>query len=298
MLYPFYEFFQKGTLQRVSNTLIAASSTLRSQVSKCVQVKFEMQPTHPAIEASLSALPTASQGQNPLAIEIANMINPRLDQMGAGIKAIELKLDAMTERISRLETEAAEKDATIADLNQRLTYMEAQNMRNNVIFNGPGLHADEGKDDWETEEMKIKDLLAKHGINDAYIERCHRMGRKGSGKSRAIVAKFLSYKSREAVLRNKAGFRRQQIYVTEQLPQTIVQKRREMRAAAEAQFGQLGDGTNGTTKVINKFDKVLINRVLYDMQNSKLIPVHELNRQKRHRSGEGEMEVSKGGRFD
>ena len=85
-----------------------------------------------------------------------------------------------------------------------------------------------------TTEHKIKQVLTDHldiKTEDFSIERAHRVGKVKSQadyKPRTVIAKFLSYKTREQVLNKKKLLKGKNIYIREDFSDKIQEKRREL----------------------------------------------------------------------
>ena len=81
----------------------------------------------------------------------------------------------------------------LCDLRERHIDLQCKTMRDNLIFNGII------EEDEENTEETIKDFIKKEMeiIQTIEFHRVHRMGRKISGKTRPIVAKFVLHKDRE-----------------------------------------------------------------------------------------------------
>ena len=144
-------------------------------------------------------------------------------------------------------------------------------MRNNVILKGPGVPLDLPGNDYDSSKEFVVSLFREAGLDTPIIERAHHFGNRD--RPRPIVAKFLSYNDRESILRRKQALRGKGIYITEQLPKEIVAAKKRLRELAEAKFGQLGDGSAGTTKIIHSYDKIKVRGVLYCLRDDQLCPL-------------------------
>ncbi|XP_052225400.1 uncharacterized protein LOC127840939 [Dreissena polymorpha] len=114
--------------------------------------------------------------------------------------------------------------------------MQAQSMRNNLIFSGINESSSEKPDDTErllcsfiVENLQIPQDDAKC-IN---LERVHRIGVRQSGNQppRPIVAKFSLFKDRESVRKSSWNLKGTNYYVSEQFPKDVADRRRSLMPA-------------------------------------------------------------------
>ena len=109
------------------------------------------------------------------------------------------------------------------DLRERQIELEARSMRDNLIFSGiaeiPGENPEAVVRTFLKRDMKIRRSID--------FERAHRIGRVERDRIRPIVAKFSSYKDREAVRRAAAGALKDTSFgVNEQFPKEINDRRK------------------------------------------------------------------------
>ena len=120
------------------------------------------------------------------------------------------------------------------DLNEailKVDDLENRSRRNNLCFDGI---PEDKNETWMTTEHKIKQVLTDHldvKTEDFSIERAHRVGKVKSQadyKPRTVIAKFLSYKTREQVLNKKKLLKGKNIFIREDFSDKIQEKRREL----------------------------------------------------------------------
>ena len=115
----------------------------------------------------------------------------------------------------------------IAQLKERVTQQECQSRRNNLLFDG--IPESKDKETWADCEKLIIDIIVKKmGISadGLVIERAHRIGQQVPNKTRTVIAKFLSYKAREAVWNKRSQLKQTDIRVSEDFPNDIINERR------------------------------------------------------------------------
>jgi len=154
------------------------------------------------------------------------------------------KLNKIAENVSSLEFALAESQSAISKLQQEkselsetLNYMQAQSMRNNLIFSGINESSSEKPDDTErllrsfiVENLKIP----QDDVKCINLERVHRIGVRQSGNQphpRPIVAKFSLFKDRESVRKSGWNLNGTNFYVSEQFPKDVADRRRSLMPA-------------------------------------------------------------------
>lgn len=119
--------------------------------------------------------------------------------------------------------------ATVNKRLQKTIYLEDQNRRNNLLFEG--LLQDKGET-WERTEEKVKEVLVdKLNLEPVpEIEHAHRTGRPtrrdGTPKPRTVVCNFTSYKAKESILKASRRMKPEGIHIFEDLAEEIIEKRR------------------------------------------------------------------------
>lgn len=120
------------------------------------------------------------------------------------------------------------------DLNQailKVDDLENRSRRNNLCFDGI---PEDQNETWIATEHKIKQVLTDYldmKTEDFSIERAHRVGKVKSQadyKPRTVIAKFLSYKTREQILNKKKLLKGKNIFIREDFSDKIQEKRREL----------------------------------------------------------------------
>ena len=84
---------------------------------------------------------------------------------------------------------------------------------------------------WTQSEEKIKEVITNKLQLDGdqiTIERAHRTGKKKPGKPRTIVAKFLSFKDREMILKSKRNLKGSRVSIREDFSERVNAKRKEL----------------------------------------------------------------------
>ena len=117
----------------------------------------------------------------------------------------------------------------VRDLEDKLSYLEGQSKRNNLVFHGIPEEKDETWDDCEAAVRKI--LEEKIGMEEAWrdtdiaIERAHSIGQFSKDRTRPIVLKFANYKQKNNVFKNKSKLQGSDYRIQEQLSDKIMQEK-------------------------------------------------------------------------
>lgn len=134
-------------------------------------------------------------------------------------------------KLSKTVMETVNK--SLISLSEKSDYNESQSRRNNLIFDGI---QESESETWSDSEAKVKKLLSeKLGIDHQKIEleRAHRTGKTSSEatRPRPIVAKFLRFKDKQEVLSNAKKLAGTNIYINEDYPEAVRQKRKDLLPA-------------------------------------------------------------------
>ena len=115
---------------------------------------------------------------------------------------------------------------SLSPVHEKLDYIEGQSRRNNVIIDG--IKESEGEK-WSDSEDKVRKLLSEKLQLDYHkleVERAHRTGKPSNTRPRPIVVKFLRYKDKQEVLSKAKALKGTNIYINEDFPEPVRQKRK------------------------------------------------------------------------
>ena len=117
-------------------------------------------------------------------------------------------------------------------LEEKISETEDRSGRNNLRFSGFTEKA-EGGEIWEESDNLIREYIERNleiESKDMTIERAHRTGSKTNGKKKAIIAKFLNYKDKSAVLNQyrQKQFWKDNIYVNEDYSERTADLRKQL----------------------------------------------------------------------
>lgn len=184
--------------------------------------------------------------------------------------------EAVRERQDKLE-------ARVSRLERRIDYLENQSRRNNLVFHGI---AEDRGETWEVTEAKLRQILLqrlglKLGPKD--IERAHRKGNRWG--RRPIVAKFVFFKDREAILRERR--RMPGVWVEEDFSERVQEERRFLK------FHMFEARKQGSHAVL-RFDKLVldgraVDRAYLERRGEQ---AHRRESSRRREEGEGPSSAS------
>ena len=137
-------------------------------------------------------------------------------------QVINKKVDTLLGRVLRLENKQRIDHEQILDV-------QCRSMRDNIIFTEiPGDERDETPD--QVEERVYEYISSKCGIENPKqhinIVRAHRMGIKSSYKPRTVVARFLTSKDKDKIMRQKKSNSNLKFF--DQFPEEIRERRRQL----------------------------------------------------------------------
>lgn len=148
----------------------------------------------------------------------------------------------MEDRVDSVDMSTALLSSRMADLEKKrdelqddLTYMKAQSMRNNLVFTNIPEEVGTEIETAEVSEKKLRQHLqsalkiAKETAETIRFERVHRTpGHRLQGKTRNMVAKFSFFQDRELVRRQWKELRGTNFHMFEQFPKEVSDKRRKL----------------------------------------------------------------------
>ncbi|CAG2229204.1 unnamed protein product [Mytilus edulis] len=161
--------------------------------------------------------------------------------------------------ITSLETAVVQHKDHSEKLDSKLRNMEDdaielkwRSMKTNLIFTGIQFHPEENTEDKLNSFIKQKLKIDKR-VNFVCV---HRFGKRGHRGNRPILAKFVSIKDKEIVLKNGYKLKETQFGVKEQFPKEIEQQRKPLYPVAK-------QARKGKRKVRMVRDKLYIDGDLY-----------------------------------
>lgn len=127
---------------------------------------------------------------------------------------------------SKLEKEVKELRGEVNHLKSKCEQLEAQDRRMNLRFRGI---PEKDRETWAEAEQALRNALHHHGIRaDMQMERVHRLGPKRAKGHRTMIAKFSFFQARDYVFSSKTQFKGSKIFVEEDFPATVNERRQAL----------------------------------------------------------------------
>ena len=157
--------------------------------------------------------------------QMGHVMHKVIDRCKENIQDINCMKAAMSQQECR--TENIEK--RLIDNKDEIVELKWRSMKTNLIVTGLDYSQDEIPED------KLKSLFKEKLNVDEKIGfvSVHRFGKKGRNGIRPILAKFISTKEKELILRNKHKLKGTNIKIMEQFPREIEQKRKTLYPIAK-----------------------------------------------------------------
>ena len=155
------------------------------------------------------------------------VIHEKTNKLTDEVEGLNYSLSQAQDEISKLKRDKV-------NIEDNLLYVQSQSMRNNLMFANIPESTHEKPEDCERLVRQLlthKLQLAQEIVDSISFERVHRTGEKATGenvKPRNIVAKFSSFKDRELVRRDKVKLKGTNIFIFEQFPKEIADRRRSL----------------------------------------------------------------------
>lgn len=137
-----------------------------------------------------------------------------------------------TTRLSDVDSDLFVVAKNISSFLPKLDYLDSQFRKNNILIDGIPESENES---WVKSEKKVRQIFAeKLKLSDMEFERIHRTGTSVGDRARPIVARFVSRKDKARVMEKAKNLKGTNIYINEDYPEEVRQKRKELIPAMKA----------------------------------------------------------------
>lgn len=187
-----------------------------------------------------------------------------LEKLNLSVLNILKKNEEQDERIQIVEKENFHLGKEVKLLRRKISELECQNKKNNLILNGVK------EDEKEDIIKKVKEILSqtmKIDITNMVLDKTYRKGKPNNSNPRPIVIEFQNYKDREVVWRKKANLRGSSFILNEDFPIEITQNRKTLWPIFMA-----AKDTPEITSANLHLDSLYINNKLYTVDNLNDLP--------------------------
>lgn len=118
----------------------------------------------------------------------------------------------------------------VSSLREQVIDLQSRSMRDNLLFTGIAEAEGNVVEDTANVVQNLLEQKLEIPKEDVDIDRCHRIGvRRRDGRPRTIVVKFRRSNDRERVKKNAAKLKNTNIYINEQFPREIEERRKKLR---------------------------------------------------------------------
>ena len=175
-----------------------------------------------------------------------------------GIQDLQAQLTKQQQINNQLEAKAGK-------LQDKVTSLEAHSRRDNLLIDG----ITEGEPDDVTSKVKhiFKTKLNLENVEDMKIVRCHRLGvrRRNAKQPRTVIIKFHWFGDRTAVWQARKNLKGSNIFIKEDFPKEIEDKRRILRPVLQKAL------SSGKEAFLN-VDTLIIDKMRYTVNDLSKLP--------------------------
>ena len=205
--------------------------------------------------------------------------NNRFDKMEEKLEAVTEKMEKTIEDQTEIKKENVRLARQVRDLEDKLSYLEGQSKRNNLVFHGIPEEKEETWDDCEAAVRKIleekMDMEEAWRDTDIAIERAHRIGRFSKGRTRPIIVKFANYKHKNNVFKDKSKLQGSDYRIQEQFSDKIMQERKSFQPMIEKAIKE-------EKSFFVRYNKLIIDDIVYrfDYETNAVRPLKDIQSSK------------------
>lgn len=163
----------------------------------------------------------------------------KISQTNTMVRSLSEQFNSLTDAVNNVKKQCEKNTGGIAVVNNKLDALEQYSRRNNVRIFGIRESANESTDDIVLNLFKSKLNLS---LNVSDIERSHRLGKRNSEKTRAIIVKFASYRQKALVYGAKKNLKNSGITITEDITKPRLEILQEARKVLGTRNTWTSDG--------------------------------------------------------
>ena len=196
----------------------------------------------------------------------------QVDQIQEGVTKLAVKTEEQDKKYETVMKQLAESKEENKLLKEKLLKLEAYGRRENLVFCG----VEEQISGYETVKELFKKVtnifVNKLGIMDGAkmdYQRCHRIGpkpRNDANKPRDVIVRFVRYQDREQVWSKRRELQGSNIFIKEDFPTEIDQRRDQLYPIMKAARGK-------NMKATVTYDKLIIDNKSYTINTLNELPV-------------------------
>jgi hypothetical protein len=180
----------------------------------------------------ISALHLSTEGNGARLDRMEASLEARFKEQQMEIQEQKIEIQRLAAKVVELEAKAGAppESAVPKWVSEKLEQQESQLRRSNFIISGiPEVQ----RESWAATEAAVMRFLHDYfGITSFSIERAHRLGQPFGGRPRRIIVKASFFKEKEAVMRQRARLAKSNIYLDDDLPVSVRERRDALRRLA------------------------------------------------------------------
>ena len=213
---------------------MADNTRSRSKSDKTTSGVTEMQtiPLHIVKEL----LSVQESNMKSFFVAYMNSTNSKIDNLIKVVQDLKTSLEytqAQVEDLKKINCKERLQNFqnNVCSLFDKVDDIENRSRRNNLRYEGIDEETEYRSESWQKSEEKVTQILKDKmnlPVDEIKIERAHRVGARRPGKARAIVVKFLNYKYRERVFKQRRSLKGTRVFVREDYTDRMAEKRKEL----------------------------------------------------------------------
>ena len=199
--------------------------------------------------------------------------------------SLEQKVDLILKTVIRTSTEIAELKnennylkEKIIKMEKNMDYLESQLMQNEIFFYGIT------NDDIELEVLNVINniIILPFKVTMDHIQNVKEIGK---GEKRDILVKFVSLKTRNAILKNAKNLRNTKYAVAPRFTRKVMEERQLLKP-----YLLSAKNLGHEAKLIN--NTICINKKIYNLEQCKSLKMEKIETNKERIQGENEASTS------
>lgn len=217
-------------IQRMDSRLVTGLGAIETQVKKIDKIEFSMT----SLACKVTGLEREIKSVKQKAVDLetsAEAMSNFYDDMKTKTENCELKITHMDSELEEhrrykvtIESEFQSLRAECNELHSVVEDLQCRSMKNNLVFTGLREQYNENTED------KVKEFIWNELGIQSNIEfgNVHRFKKRISGRNRPIVARFIYFADRQAVMERGYLLRGTQFGISEQFPATVEERRKPL----------------------------------------------------------------------
>ncbi|XP_039299400.1 uncharacterized protein LOC120355146 [Nilaparvata lugens] len=157
-----------------------------------------------------------------------DMFNSFRTEMSQDLKKeMNERFDTFTEKFgAMLKNHLSSLDKKLKDQEEKISQLEKDNKRKNLI-----IHGVEEKTDENLEDRFFRLIRHEIGveIENWELDFIRRLGKKTGNTKRPIVIGLTTWRKKMEILKNKGALKGKEVFITEDFPRDVLQKRKELK---------------------------------------------------------------------